>query len=397
LSAEFRLAAACCIWPPSEHRNAAIRAAASGVADWNLFLRIVERQRIAGLANDGLRRAEIAAPPAVTAQLGGEAADIARQSLLLASEALRLQAAFDAAAVPALFVKGTALAQLAYGTIAIKHAWDIDLLVNPTDVRRGCDVLKAAGFVRISPPPTLADERFFIWSEFARESVFQHNGRGTFVELHWRLSDNPTLLAHVSASSGTQAVTVSAGHVLRTLRDEDLFAYLCLHGAHHGWSRLKWLADLAAWLAPKSPVEVERLYRKAKADGVGRSAAQALLLCECLFDVPLPAGLSAEMRRDRATRWLVSIALNAMAGADASRQIDDRLLGDLQIRLSQFLLAPGVRHWLRELHTQSIGWTDFQNFSLPRPLYFLYPVLRAPSWIWRRGAYLLRRSRPRVS
>ncbi|HXC56369.1 MAG TPA: nucleotidyltransferase family protein [Rhizomicrobium sp.] len=393
LPAEFRLVTACCTWPPSERRNAAIRGAAAGGIDWDNLLRIVERQRVAGLVSDGLRCAGLVAPAAVVASLAAEAGDIARQALQLASEALRLQAALEAAGVGALFVKGSTLALLAYGKLGIKHAWDIDLLVLPADVGRAGAVLAAAGYGRVLPPASFSAARFQAWLEFARESIFRNDARGTVVELHWRLSDNSAQLAHITAASPFASVTISPGHALRTLQDRDLFAYLCQHGAHHGWSRLKWLADLSAWLASKTPDDVAGLYRGAEAAGVGRAAAQALLLCERLFALPLPAALSAELEGDRAVRWLVGVALDAMAGDADSRQTDKRPLGNLKIELSHFLLASGLRFWLQELHSKSIGWTDFQRIALPRPLYFLYPFLRVPSWAWRRATHLLRQSR----
>lgn len=372
----FRLAAACCIWPPGDRRDDAIRAAAAAPIDWDAVLRVVRRQRVAALVHDGLKSAGIVPPPAIAAAFAADSADIARQALQLASEALRLQASFDAAGVASLFIKGSALAVLAYGNLAIKHAWDIDLLVCPEDVRRACGVLEAAGYVRTMPPASFADDRFHAWLEFAREGIFHNAARNTYVELHWRLADNQAQLAHVTAKSPAQGVTVSPGHILRTLRDDDLFAYLCLHGSHHAWARMKWLADLAAWLARKPPAEIVRLYDSARASGTGRAAAQALLLCEALFGLDLPQPLGATLRASRINRWLVAIALQAMAR--------ESILGSLKIETSHFLLAPGLRHWLAELHSKSVGWTDFQSVALPRPLYFLYPLLRLPSWAWRR-------------
>ncbi len=385
LSGEFQLVAACCIWPPSDRRNAAVRKAASATIDWDSFLQIVRRQRVAGLAHDGLKRADVVIPAAVMNALTIGSSDVARRSLLLASEALRLQGLFEAAAIPVLFVKGTALAQMAYGNIAIKQAYDIDVLVTPDAVIRAAAILDGAGYKRIFPTASVTAERFASWIEFHKEGVFQHDSHGVIVELHWRLADNPMVLRGVTANSPSRSVVVSPGHALRTLGDEDLFAYLCFHGAQHGWSRLKWLADLAAWLASKPPAEVERLYRAAKADGVGRAPDQALLLCEDLFAAPLPSLLAAEMRRDRASRWLVAIALRAMAGGGAAAT-EDRALGNLEIFLSHFLLAPGV--W-QELRTKSIGGVDFDTIVLPRALFFLYPLLRVPSWLWRRATHFV--------
>jgi hypothetical protein len=264
------------------------------------------------------------------------------------------------------------------------------VLVTPDAVVRACAVLDAAGYRRIFPTANVTPERFATWTEFSKECVFQHDRHGVIVELHWRLADNPTVLQGVTANSVSRSVVVSPGRGLRTLGDEDLFAYLCFHGAQHAWSRLKWLADLAAWLAAKPPAEVERLWRTARAAGTGRAPDQALLLCQELFGTPLPPSLAAAMPRDRANRWLVSIALSAMAGGGATQQTHDRPFGNLQIFLSHFLLAPGF--W-RELHTKAIGGVDFDSVALPRPLFFLYPVLRVPSWIWRRALHLVGQSR----
>lgn len=391
LSREFQLAAACCVWPPSERRNARIRSAAEGGLDWNLFLRIVERQRIAGMAQDGLACAGIVLPSEAAARLASDATKIARNGLALASEAIRLQGLFDSAGLTALFLKGTTLAKLAYGNIAIKHAWDIDLLVAREDLGRATSVLHNAGYERFLPPPDFSDRQFLDWAEFAHESIFRHAMRGISVELHWRLAENPNYRSGRAIQGKARSVEVSPGHSLKTLADEDLFSYLCLHGAHHGWSRLKWLGDLAAWLVSKDADDIECLYREAKARGAGRAPDQALLLCEWLLDLPLPARLQS-IRSGRATRWLASIALNAMAGG-GTRQIEDRKFGNLQIELSQFLLADGPGAWLRAWRSKSIGWNDYLLLPLPRPLFFLYPILRVPSWFWRRAAHLSRRRR----
>ena len=63
------------------------------------------------------------------------------------------------------------------------------------------------------------------------------------------------LLRQVGLGSPTQEVAVLDGS-LRTLGDKELFAYLCVHGASHCWFRLKWLADLNAWLAAKHEHEL---------------------------------------------------------------------------------------------------------------------------------------------
>ncbi|MEJ0044121.1 MAG: nucleotidyltransferase family protein [Rhizomicrobium sp.] len=308
LPAEFRLVAACCIWPSSQRREDAIAAAVSAGIDWPKVVQVANRQRVEGLVADGLRCVQHAVPAPIKSTLDARAATIARLSLHQAAESIRLRRLFEAAGIGLMFIKGTALALLAYGNIGIKHSWDIDIVVEGANILPAVALLRTAGYVREFPDESLDDGRFLEWLSFAHECVWRHPTQGLFVELHWRLSRNPRL----ERVSAVRRVAISDGQAISTLGDEDLFAYLCLHGARHGWSRLKWLADLAAWLTPMPAQEVERLHRAAQSAGVGRASAQALLLCARVLEFPLAPAFAGELRSDRATRWLVAIALHAM-------------------------------------------------------------------------------------
>ena len=128
-SPEFRLAAACAMWPPSDRRTEAIRAAAAGPLDWPRFLRVARRHQVVGLVHDGLTRARPDVPPEIAREIGAQAATLVRENLEMAREALRVQRLFDDADLPVLFVKGAALAVLAFGNLGLRGGKDIDLLV----------------------------------------------------------------------------------------------------------------------------------------------------------------------------------------------------------------------------------------------------------------------------
>src|SRR5260370_22673911 len=64
-------------------------------------------------------------------------------------------------------------------------------------------------------------------------------------------------------------------------------------------------------------------------DGIRDSSVTGVQTCA----LPISAALSVEMQGERATRWLVSIALDAMAGDAKSRQTGDRALGNLKIEV----------------------------------------------------------------
>ncbi|MEA3015607.1 MAG: hypothetical protein QOI38_329 [Sphingomonadales bacterium] len=345
LPAEFALLVACCRRPPSTEAEEAVRRAAAAV-DWPLLLATAARHRVEGLVHDGLRRAGAPVPAEAAEKLAAEASGIARENLLYAAEALRLSERFERAGIAHLFVKGVTLNILAYGTLALKRSRDIDLLVAPEDYAAACGTLAEAGYRCIHPPG--ADlEGVLRYAAAAKDSAWRSEA-GIKVELHQRLTENPMLLPGVDARSPAQRVEIAPGVSLPTLRREQLFAYLCAHGAFTAWSRLKWLADLAALVAGEEEAGIERLYRHAAALAPGRAAAQALLLAHRLFGTRLGPALEAELRADRVTLYLERTALVTMAGGGA-RELGHRPFGAARLNLSVLMLQPGWRYKAAEI------------------------------------------------
>jgi hypothetical protein len=383
--AEFRLVAACCRWPRSDARDAAVRDAASGPLDWAKVLQVARRHRVEGLVHDGLKSADVDVPPEAAAELSAEASRIALQNLLFAAECGRLAGALEGAGIPFLVLKGLTLNALAYGTLALKKAWDIDIVVTEGAVGQACGVLAEAGYERTLPGPEVGPEQFQAWLAASKDMIWTHKARNIPVELHRDLVDSPRMLPGVSAETPPQRVEIAPGIVLPTLPIEPLFAYLCIHGATHAWSRLKWIADVAALLCVRAEGETERLYRASAALGAGRAAGQALLLSERLFGLPLPPALKAELEGDRKVRWLASLAMGTLLKGEGAEESDLSLLGTVPMHLSQLLLVPGWRYKGSEVIRKSSSPMDRVEFPLPRRAHFLYPLLLVPLWLWRRA------------
>jgi hypothetical protein len=376
----FQLACACCMWPRSDAQGALVRAAADGV-DWERFLRVVARQRVGALARDALRLAGVAGPADVQQRLtAGAQADGAR-SLALAAEAVRLRRRFDAEGLPALFIKGAAVAELAYGSQVLKHSRDVDVLVAPADAERAFEMLKRQGYVATAPAADPSAAQMPIILRLSKDLELRDPHRGLNLELHWRLIDNPALLAQIRASSPSQEVPVLDGS-LRTLADAPLFAYLCAHGASCSWFRLKWLADLNAWLSTKPAEEIVAFYRHAERLGVGACAGQALRLCERLLGFTPPPALAAALRR-RKVGLLTALALDAMVGPDAEVELVRRPFGPFRTLPAQFLRGRGAAFFLAQCGMLTNNLDDRLRFPLPQGLGFLYPLLRLPLWVLR--------------
>lgn len=382
---EFRLTAACCRWPPSPLRDDVVRSAAAGVTDWPGFLGMVKRQRVAGLVHSALAAAGVDIPAAAARPIAAEARHIARQNLLMAAETSRLHGLLAAANIPAVALKGAALAQFAYGSLSIKHARDIDLLVPPDRAETALRLLESEGYALVSPARSLNPEQRRALIQYGREIELARRDNDMRLELQWRITDNPQLLKGVDALSQTQDVRLYDGASVRTLTQADLFAALCVHGAIHAWTRMKWLADLNAAIET-GHADIERLYRHAEAVGAGLCAGQALLLCHDLFDLRLPQALASEIRGNKRIAKLASIALAAMT---APRPRTDPARGMIRIARNyndEFLLGEGWSYFLAQCRIVAVGPADVIRWPLPRGFHFLYPLLRLPLLLWRRGA-----------
>jgi hypothetical protein len=195
--------------------------------------------------------------------------------------------------------------------------------------------------------------------------------------------DNSLLLRGVDAHSVAQSVPLSDGATVHTLGQEDLFAYLCVHGAHHAWSRLKWLADVNALVA--NDADIGRLHRHAQRIGAGLCAGQGLLLCQRLFALNLPEPLVDELGANQRVKKLMTIALDAMTAPRAETEADGGVAGVMRIVRTQFLLGQGWAFHAAQIRAMAAGPADVIRFPLPMPLHFLYPLLRLPLWLWRRS------------
>jgi hypothetical protein len=338
----------CCRWPPSPESRICVAAAAVRV-DWTRFVRLARRHRVEGLAFRGLREAGVPAPEG----LAEDARRVARRNLFFVAELIRLDTAFRAAGIDVIFVKGVTLAKLAYGDPGVKSGIDIDILVDPDAAQASALVLETAGY-GLTMPAAGADTAAIVrrWHAHAKESVWRHEPSGTILDLHTRLSDSEAMLPGVGMTSPRQAVELAPGRSLPTLASEELFAYLCVHGASSAWFRLKWLADVAALLAQRSSVEIDRLYAGSQALGAGRAADQALLLAGDLFGTRLSEELGRTLRSRRASRYLAAAAREMLID---EREVTERRLGTLQIHLSQLLLRRGLAFKTKEAKRQLLG------------------------------------------
>ncbi|HVF36471.1 MAG TPA: nucleotidyltransferase family protein [Sphingomicrobium sp.] len=342
---EFSLAVAAC--RAAYRKQPASELGPFDEIDWTRLLALVGRHRVVALCWEGLDGRHGELPGEIADRFARDAETSLEQSLRLAAESVRIRRAFDEAGVDLLFLKGSALAALAYSDPFLKQSCDIDILVAPERLDEAASALRSADYASVIPGSSdLLDQ----WHRRSKESLWRHVTQGFVVDLHTRLTDHHSLLCGIGIDSPRQMARLGDSIELPTLREDENFAYLCVHGASSSWFRLKWLVDLAALLNGKGEREVERLYRSSQQLGAGRSAGQALLLARQYFGTEVSPILTKELERDPGVRALAAAARAYLGGHRSLGEPTATLLGTLPLHWAQMLLAPDLKFkWLELL------------------------------------------------
>ena len=348
---EFELAVECCKWALAGGQRQPIDRLIARI-DTERFLAVARRHRVQGLIWYSLGALQVPLAAPFSSKLRDDAHRIAADGLRATAEMARLGQTFKEDGVRCIFIKGLTLAKLAYSNPYLKMGWDIDILVPLADVTAAKHSLERMGYQLKAPALQIGSPAFESWHRKRKESVWYKADGHMHVELHSGLADNPRLIPSIGMDSPRQSVELAPGITLPTLALDELFAYLCVHGASSAWFRLKWITDLAALLHGRDAGEIERLYRRSQQLGAGRAAGQALLLAAWLYNIPISPALGRTLSRDPINRWLARVGLSEMIGRAATREPADAFMGTAMIHLSQFFLLRGWRFKISEFVRQ---------------------------------------------
>lgn len=231
--------------------------------------------------------------------------DLTVRTLLLTQALIQLAQRFADANLDVIALKGPALSEELFGTLALRDPGDLDLMIRPRDLAAADELLRRDGYARedrwgadfaagtLSRPP---DRVFHV--------EYRHPDTNIAVELHWRwfhleeiMPFEPSLVwrdMRVIRLGGTPVTLLAAPTQL---------LYLALHAAKHECERLKWVIDLAWLLMRVDAQTVEAAAIQARRLDVLDLFLAPLLLVSWLGLAPLPPCLVADQDR-RASRWL---------------------------------------------------------------------------------------------
>lgn len=232
--------------------------AAQEVTGWPEMLALAESHGLGPLLYTHLRAAGAPLPPEVKQALQGLYLRHRRANQLRANALAEIVAAYQAAGIQALVLKGAALAQLLYPEPGLRPMGDLDLLVSKSNLYQAQRVLAGLGFhTHLADPDHLPDKHLLAATRQSEEFPVS-------VEIHYHLFARGHGPATPLEDLKRPPTPFSLpGQTAYTLGYEDMLWHLCHHLAYHTnvWKpvRLIWVADIVG-LAEKFAAEIDWAY-----------------------------------------------------------------------------------------------------------------------------------------
>ncbi len=389
LPPELRLILSCLRLSPNDLEVQQIEKLSRTASEWPNFLRWVDHHQVAPLVYTNLRRyAGKAVPSSIMRGLRNRFERNAHRGLANALELVRLHKLFQENGIPVFPLKGSVLALQVYGNLALRHAGDIDLLVNPRHVDLA-DRLLRERYCRISPGLHLTPYQQKQYYRLKEHLIYIQDRNNLKFELHTRLLYNRPYFALDLAQLQERArYLIVANASVPAMSPEDNFLYLCDHGARHYWQRLFWLSDLAEIIRQDWVTDWDLLLTISTTLGISRPLAQGVILAHLLFETPLPDQIRAYAARDQGMPYLIKAALR--------RILTPRQEDTIEILYTQIIYFPKLYtdfNYKIECMKRTLFYSmDWGTFPVPDVIFPYLLILRPFMWFYRR----LRRSQGQI-
>ena len=310
-----------------------------------------------------------AIPPAAMSALKQLYQTNLHKALFLSRELIRIVDRLSALSIEVMPYKGLAVAEVAYGDIALRQSGDIDLLIHPQDLPRIRDAVRELGYT-----PHLAfseaEERAYLKSGY--EAAFDGAAGPNLLEVQWAIQPRFYAIEFDMGGLFRRAATVSiAGHSMKTPSSEDLLLVLSAHAAKHVWGRLIWLCDIARIMSLPC-LDWSWIGSQARTLGIVRILRVSMFLANQLLGVTIPLAAQANLPKDPEALSLVE-EIQPHIASESLYNVESLAYFRLMMRLRE-RPADRLRFLQRLVFTP--GPSEWQAVRLPAPLFPLYRLVR---------------------
>jgi hypothetical protein len=311
-----------------------------GDIDWRRFVMLANRHRVGPLAVRSLLLSGVELPEAIAQEFGQARAAALFAEMRIADELIRLQQMLRSDGIDPILLKGPGLSLRAFGELGLRTYRDLDLLIGEEEVARAAALLSSAGYELLEPRAENVLETPD-WCRDHKDALFRHPESGLIVELHWRLFDNRSLMPD-RALPAPVMLGVPPLETVLVLPPEAELPYLCIHGALHGWSRLRWLADVNALIQSASEQFLLGCIVATPA------VAQSLILCRQLLNASLSRSVGELLDQSLRGRALARLAWSEILRS-GTRELESVRFGSTVKNLSHYAMLNSKESLFEEL------------------------------------------------
>jgi hypothetical protein len=280
-------------------------------------------------------------PEHIKARLRHQFHSNAGSNLRLARALMGLLQTFRAEAIPVIPFKGSILANCAYGKLALRQYYDVDLLIRSQDVAKSERLLAREGYV--------CDE------VFDREARYKHGDQPVEVDLHWGFAPRYFHLVVDFDELYARARRESLlGQPVTTFSAEDFLEILCVQVVKDCWERQQQLehlakvCDIAEHVRANPQIEWSSVSERAQRKGLRRTLHCGLALARGLLGAALPSEVSRRVESDRrALAFAQGMCRSLFAETDTLSPLANPYLS-IRLRVRQLRFYLGIRERYRD-------------------------------------------------
>jgi hypothetical protein len=233
--------------------------------------------------------------PSVAVQLSQHAHRILEQRVDAIAETRRLAGALKAAGIPLIPIKGPLMRRRLFAGVAAGPSRDLDLLL-PLD-RQG-NALRILAECGYAGEAGLTARTGRALMNLRGQDVLTRPGGRFAVEPHFSLAPSNFGVKIDHEGLWRRAAAAPDGEPFLVLEPEDEFLLLAFHGSKEQWTRLKWVADLAAFIRHYPQLDWDVIHRRAERQLLSRTVALAAFVLSD-FGFPLIPSVPAMRDSDR--------------------------------------------------------------------------------------------------
>ncbi|MFD1450922.1 nucleotidyltransferase domain-containing protein [Oceanobacillus sojae] len=346
--------------------------------NWETFIDLAIHHRIYPVLYPKLKKVkEGIVPPFVLERFSWLYRRNTMKMLFLGSEMQKISKLFSDNHIRLLFLKGPVLAQALYGDISLRTSRDLDVLIPIEKLDEAEHLLLAQGYEKEYEINKELNE----WKWRHRHVNYYHPQKKITIEIHWRLNTGPAKEPNFNELWERRKQSTIPGNEVYMLSNEDLYLYLNMHGAQHGWSRLRWLFDIHQLM--EKELNWNRIYNRLKRFGYLQVGGQGMILVSELFNRKLSNEMQQYLVNSRSKR----LAAKSIFYLESMINIYTLPLPENVVKYHKKYLTGLMSTEQRILFTLSLLYPypdDMKTLPLPKTLHFLYFPLRPFLWVWRK-------------